>query len=187
MILTLLCLLAFFLWLAYVRHNARTQRHGPMSEDGFLRRIARALGSAPEPAAPPPPAAPPRPAMDYADNRIPTGAKERIARILSTLTEVEAAMAREPIPGITAIDLVQLRDQHLPTLVKSYIDIPPAHRSEIFRKTGKSASFILDEGLDQMQRRVDDIMRNLAQQDIDAFTNNTRFIGERYAGNNPFD
>lgn len=186
MIVTLLCLLAFFLLLAYARHHARKERHGTMSEDGFLRRIARVLGSAPEPA-PPPPVATPAPTMDYADNRIPTGAKERIARILNTLAQVEAAMAREPIPGITAIDLVQLRDQHLPTLVKSYIDIPPAHRSEIFRKTGKSASFILDEGLDQMQHRVDDIMRNLAQQDIDAFTNNTRFIGERYAGNNPFD
>lgn len=187
MILTLLCLLAFFLWLAYVRHDARKERHGTMSQDGFLRRIARVLGSDPAPVAPPPPVAPPHPTMDYADPRIPNGAKERIARILSSLADVDAAMAREPVPGITAIDLAQLRDQHLPALVQSYIDIPPAHRSEIFRKTGKSASYVLEEGLDQMQSRIDEIMRNLAQQDLDAFTNNTRFITERYAGNNPFD
>ena len=95
-------------------------------------------------------------------------------------------MAREQIPGFTRVDVDQLREQHLPKLVKSYIDIPPAHRSEIFRKSGKSASYILNDSLDQMQHKIDEILRNLAQHDLDAFTNNTRFIGERYASNDPF-
>lgn len=160
-----------------------------MSEDGFFSRVARAFGGTPAPDQAPPPPAPivPLITVDYEDSRVPSGAKGRIRRILACLTEVETAMAREQIPGFTRVDVDQLREQHLPKLVKSYIDIPPAHRSEIFRKTGKSASFILDEGLDQMQHRIDEILRNLAQQDIDAFTNNTRFIGERYAQNNPFD
>ena len=74
-----------------------------------------------------------------------------------------------------------MRDQHLPKLVLSYINIPPAHRGEIFRKTGKSASFILNEGLDKMQGSIDEIMRNLAQHDLDTFGTNIRFIEQRYS------
>jgi hypothetical protein len=160
-----------------------------MSDDGIFSRIARALSGAPSPSLPPVPAAPAIPPVeiDYEDDRVPSGAKERIRRILACLVDAEKAMAREQIPGFTQVDVIQMREQHLPKLVKSYIDIPAEHRSEIFRKTGKSASFILNESLDQMQHKVDEILRNLAQHDIDAFTNNTKFIGQRYSDNNPFD
>lgn len=160
-----------------------------MSEDSILSRIARAFSgtTAPiQPAAPAAPAIPPV-AVDYEEDRVPDSSKERIRRILACITEVETAMAREQVPGFTRVDVDQMREQHLPKLVKSYIDVPAPHRAEIFRKTGKSASFILNESLDQMQHKIDEILRNLAQHDIDAFTNNTRFVGERYANNNPFD
>ncbi len=53
--------------------------------------------------------------------------------------------------------------------------------------TTDDTSFILNESLDKMQGKIDDILRNLAQHDIDAFTNNTQFIGQRYADeDNPF-
>jgi hypothetical protein len=151
---------------------------------GILDKLAQVFGASPPPpaAAPPPPAA----SVDYEDKRIPEAAKERIRRLLACLNEIEALMAREQIPGFSKIDMEQMRDIHLPKLVKSYIDIPPAHRSEIFRKTGKSAVIILNESLDQMQGRLDELMRNLAQHDIDAFTNNTRFIGQRYSDGDPF-
>lgn len=80
----------------------------------------------------------------------------------------------------------QMRDLHLPKLIKSYVDIPAEHRSEIFRTTGKSASFILNESLDKMQAKVDEILRNLAQKDLDAFSNNIKFIGQRYSDDDPF-
>ncbi|WP_240700580.1 hypothetical protein [Sphingobium sp. MP9-4] len=125
--------------------------------------------------------------IDYEDERVPGPAKDRIRRIHACLQQVEAAMERETIPGFSRVDVEQMRSHHLPKLVKSYIDIPALHRSEIFRKTGKSASFILNESLDKMQSRIDEILRNLAQHDIDAFTQNTQFIGQRYADeDNPF-
>ncbi|WP_022675145.1 MULTISPECIES: hypothetical protein [unclassified Novosphingobium] len=160
-----------------------------MSNDSFIARIGKALRGGAASALPPAPApaATPPVAVDYEDSRIPPSAKDRIRRILACLREVEIALDREDMPGFSRIDIDQMREQHLPKLVKSYIDIPESHRSEIFRKTGKSASFILNDSLEQMQSRIDSILRNLAQKDIDAFTNNIRFVDERYTSHNPFD
>ena len=155
----------------------------------FIDKLGKLFKPAVRPSGEPVPGIAPLPRveMNYEDKAVPVGARERIRRILACLHEIESVMAREQIPGFSRIDVEQMRDQHLPALVKSYINIPPAHRSEIFRKTGKSASYILDESLDQMQAKIDEILRNLAQSDIDAFTNNTRFIGQRYADeDNPF-
>ncbi len=156
----------------------------------LLGRLGRLLGGDTAPPVPPAPAAKPpaAPAFDYSDDRIPDSAKASIARILASIIDVEKAMDREAIPSFSRVDTDQMRDVHLPKLVQSYIDIPAGHRAEIFRKTGKSASTLLGESLATMQARVDEILRNLAQHDLDAFTNNTAFIGQRYADDdNPFN
>lgn len=133
------------------------------------------------------PAAPAAKAFDYTDDRIPESAKVKAAQILEGIDAVEKAMEREQVPSFNRVDTVQMRDIHLPQLLQSYIDVPPSHRSEIFRKTGKSASFLLGASLDKLQERVDGMLRDLAQHDIDAFTNNTKFINERYSSDdNPF-
>ena len=177
------------------RRSWREARQAQEDELSIFEKLNRALfGVSPGPStttptnAPALPAAPlPPVAIDYEDERVPATAKDRVRRILACLQEVELAMSRESIPGFSRIDVEQMRSHHLPKLVKSYIDIPAAHRSEIFRKTGKSASFILNESLDKMQGKIDEILRNLAQHDIDAFTQNTQFIGQRYADeDNPF-
>ncbi len=125
--------------------------------------------------------------FDYTDERIPDSAKAKAAQILAAIDAVEKAMEREQVPSFNRVDTVQMRDIHLPQLLQSYIDVPPSHRSEIFRKTGKSASFLLGASLDKLQERVDSMLRDLAQHDIDAFTNNTKFINERYStDDNPF-
>ncbi len=156
----------------------------------LLGRIGRLLnGDAAQPLSPPAPSPKPpaAPTFDYSDDRIPDSAKASIARILASIIDVEKAMEREAVPSFSRVDTDQMRDIHLPKLVQSYIDIPAGHRAEIFRKTGKSASFLLGQSLDTMQARVDEILRNLAQHDLDAFTNNTQFIGQRYADDdNPF-
>ncbi|WP_235079999.1 hypothetical protein [Asticcacaulis sp. AC402] len=149
----------------------------------FFRR----LFAKPSPAPAPQPPAPEPVRVEYSDPRVPEGAQKRIQRILESLKDVYDAAQREQAGGINRFELDQMRDLHLPKLVKSYIDIPPAHRAEIFRKTGKSASFILDESLDTMQAKLDGMLRSLAQHDLDAFTHNTQFIGQRYADkDNPF-
>lgn len=177
--------------LILTRHETGTGNPGgaSMSKVGLFSRIARAISGDPALPQPPVPAAPAVPPVivDYEDDRIPEGAKEKVRRILACLKEVEELMARESVEGFTRVDVQQMLEQHLPKLVKSYIDIPPAHRSEIFRKTGKSASYVLEDSLEQMQTKIDDIMRNLAQHDLDAFADNTRFIKERYTNTNPFD
>lgn len=141
-----------------------------------------AAGLAPEPSSP----APRQPAFDYDDERIPASARQKIAGILVSLVEVEAMMDREQVRTVSRTEIELMRGEHLPKLVKSYIDIPPAHRAEIFRKTGKSASFILEESLDTMQGRIDEIARNLAQHDLDAFASNAAFISRRYSDRDPF-
>ena len=158
----------------------------------LLGRLGRLLAGDTRPAAPPAPVPGPTPtaapSFDYGDDRIPDSAQASIAHILASIVEVEKAMDREAIPSFSRVDTDQMRDVHLPKLVQSYIDIPAGHRAEIFRKTGKSASFLLGQSLDTMQTRVDEILRNLAQHDLDAFTNNTAFIGQRYADDdNPFN
>lgn len=126
------------------------------------------------------------PVIDFEDERIPESARDRIRRILACLREAEALMEREHLQASNRSEVELLRDEHLPKLVRSYVDIPPSHRAEIFRKTGKSASFILDESLDTIQARVDEILRHLAQHDLDAFENNAAFINRRYTADDPF-
>ncbi|RYE61784.1 MAG: hypothetical protein EOO82_01155 [Oxalobacteraceae bacterium] len=118
--------------------------------------------------------------FDYDDERIPSSARDRIRTIQMRLAEIDVAVQRDAVQNSTLTDIQQMRDVHLPKLVASYVDIPAPHRSEIFRRTGKSASFILNESLDQMIIRVDGILKDLAEHDIDAFTDNIQFIGIRY-------
>jgi hypothetical protein len=154
-----------------------------------LRRMFAAPepGADPAPPAPGPAAPPPRaPSFDYDDERIPTPAREKVRAILAALAEVETMMEREQVQPVSRTEIELMRDEHLPKLVKSYIDIPPTHRAEIFRKTGKSASFILEESLETMQGRIAEIARNLAQHDLDAFASNAAFISRRYSDSDPF-
>jgi hypothetical protein len=147
---------------------------------------APAPGAGPAPSAPaaPPPALPH--GVDYNDERVPAPVRKKIDVILAALAEVGTMMDREQVQAVSRTEIELMRDEHLPKLVKSYIDIPPAHRTEIFRKTGKSASFILEESLDTMKARIDEIARNLAQHDLDAFSSNAAFISRRYSDGDPF-
>jgi hypothetical protein len=134
-----------------------------------------------------PPAAPPPKAFNYDDERIPGSARQKALKILQSIEAVEKAMVREDVPSFSRVDTAQMRNVHLPQLIQSYIDVPTAHRDEIFKRTGKSASFHLSASLDKLQKRVDTMLRDLAEHDIAAFTNNTRFIDERYSNDdNPF-
>src|SRR3546814_18822807 len=87
-------------------------------------------------------------------------------------------MVREQVPSFSRVDTAQMRDVHLPQLIQSYIDVPLEHRDEIFKRTGKSASFHLGASLDKLQERVNTLLRNLAEHAIADFTNNTSFLDE---------
>lgn len=132
------------------------------------------------PSSPTPPPPPPPPPFDYDDPRIPDASRGHIAKVLAMIADIEKAAASEPIWTPQLIEIRQLGNVHLPTLIKSYIDIPTAHRAEIFRRTGHSASFLLNEGLEKMIDRLNAMSLSMAQGNIDAFTSAMRFIDMRY-------
>ena len=121
--------------------------------------------------------------FDYSDTRIPDASRSHIAQVLALIAEIETAATGEASWSPLLIEIHQLSEVHLPRLIKSYIDIPAAHRAEIFRKTGRSASFLLNEGLEKMNDRLRAMSLSLAQGNIDAFTRNMGFIDMRYGAN----
>ena len=119
------------------------------------------------------------------DGRLPPSSLDRILAIRAMSTDLEQR-ARDVGLIEEMIELQRLKSSHLPLLVQSYVAIPPEHRAEVFRETGRSASFLLNERLDKVLARLHEMSRQLARGNIDAFTQNIRFVDTRY-GSNPFD
>jgi hypothetical protein len=144
----------------------------------WFRKI---LGSSPE-AAPPAasPAPPPALRVDFDDQRLPENARKEAKSIADMISRLMTQADQSAFDRIVLGELVQLRDEHLPKLLRSYIDVPAEHRKEIFKKTGRSASFVLEEALGKMRTRVEAMSRDLAQSELDAFANNADFVSRRY-------
>ena len=160
-----------------------------MASESLWSRFLRSLGlHTPEPE-PPRPA--PAPAAEVPctwqkyDDRIPSASLERVELIRTLVTDLEARAAEQNLlTEVTELD--RLRTTHLPKLLESYVDIPAEHRAEVFRETGRSASFLLNERLDKMIARLGEISSMLARGQINAFRENMHFIDARY-GSSPFD
>ncbi|HYG48954.1 MAG TPA: hypothetical protein VD846_13560 [Allosphingosinicella sp.] len=164
-----------------------------MANDGFFQRLLRALGFAAEPPAPPPPAeprpapAPPRLNFDLNDERIPDSSRDLAMLIVNQVADLEERAAKR---GLTTElkELDRIRSVHLPRLLQSYVDIPPEHRAEVFRETGRSASFQLNERLEKMTARLREISKMLARDNVNAFSTNIGFIDRQYGSQeSPFD
>jgi hypothetical protein len=157
-----------------------------MAEMSLWKRIARALGFGGPPAEPEAPSsAPAEAAFDFDDPRIPDASKDRVLLIKGLVADLEQ---RAVECGVTSelLELRRMRTVHLPKLLESYIQIPPEYRAEVFRETGRSASFLLNERLDKMAARLREISTMLARGQLNAFAENMRFIDMRY-GSTPFD
>lgn len=158
---------------------------------GLFERLATMLGGGDAQARTPTrPAAeaerPSAPAFSSEDPRLPDAARPRVARLLALAADIEARAAKDPLLASAVIEARQMRDQHLPQLVASYAEIPPAHRAEIFRATGRSASYKLNEAIDRMIAKAEALSRSLAEDDINSFADNLRFIDQRYGSSDPF-
>lgn len=163
-----------------------------MAEASFLRRVLIALGLAsPDQAS----AELPAPAREQSrrselevdESRLPAQARERLANIRHLIQTIEARSSERGGVGDLS-ELERIKAVHLPRLVKSYVEIPAEHRAEVFRETGRSASYLLNEQLDKMIGRLKDMSKMLARGDVDAFTQNIRFIDNQYgSGFSPFD
>lgn len=144
----------------------------------WFRKI---LGSSPDAAPPAPaPAQPSAPRVDFDDQRLPENARKSARTIAELIERLVKQADHSAFDRIVLGELVQLRDEHLPKLLRSYIDVPVEFRKEIFKKTGRSASFVLEEALGKMRARVEALARDLAQSELDAFANNADFVTRRY-------
>jgi len=153
---------------------------------GFLDRIANWLSAPDDVSASQPPApVPSSPAISPDDERLPDASRPRVARLASLIADIEARARDNGLLVSALAEVRQMRDTHLPRLIASYAEIPPAHRAEIFRTTGRSASYNLNEALDRMVTRAETLSRSMAQDDIDSFADNLRFIEQRYGDNGP--
>ena len=111
--------------------------------------------------------------------KLPTSSWERVVLIRDQIGELERAAATRKMQ-VELDELGRIKATHLPTLLKSYIEIPPDHRAEVFRETGKSASFLLNESLDKLLARLREIGSQLAKGDINKFAENIRFVDLYY-------
>lgn len=133
------------------------------------------------------PAARPQPVRsDPAMPGIPEDSRGRIGAINELLAKIETRIQGDPMGIPLVIEMENLRDRHLPKLLTSYVAIDPAHRRKIFEESGKSASVHLAQSLDAMAKRLQEIDRDLSAEDINAFTDNARFISRTYGqGSDP--
>jgi hypothetical protein len=152
-----------------------------MAGESFWKRLFG--GRAPASAAPPP--APPQPSFDFNDPRIPDVAREQVTTIQTLISGLETR-AVEKASAEELAELRQIAEVYLPKLLRSYIEIPPDARAEIYRQTGRSASYALKDRLQVIETRLREISHLLAQDDLNAFHQNMRFIDQRF-GKSPFD
>ncbi len=155
---------------------------------GLFDRLAALFGGAS--AAPRDPTeraaeAPPLPPLTAEDERLPNASRPSVAKLLAMIADIEARVEDDPLLASAIIEVRQMRDVHLPRLLASYAEIPPAHRAEIFRATGRSASYEFNAAVDRMLERTAALSRSLAQQDINDFAANLRFIERRYGSDDP--
>jgi hypothetical protein len=161
-----------------------------MAKPTFWERL-RAFFFRRAPGEPRPVALPPATAAAAADDtscdeRLPDSSLAKVREIRRMLGELDQR-AKERSLFDETLELQRLRSQHLPSLLRSYADIPPEHRAEIFRETGRSASFLLNERLDKIVGRLEEMSRQLARGNLDAFSENIRFVDTKYGASSPFD
>lgn len=119
-------------------------------------------------------------------SRIPGSSYQRVLTIRERVKELEKETRTRGMA--TELDeLGRIKEGHLPRLIQSYIEIPAEHRAEVFRETGRSASFLLNESLDKILARLKDISSQLARGNITTFSENIRFVDLYYDQNkDPF-
>ncbi len=149
-----------------------------MAGKGFWQRLfgGTEAESAPTPAPP---------SFDFSDPRIPDVAREQVATIRTLISGLESR-AIEKASAEELAELRQIAEVYVPKLLQSYIDIPADARAEIYRQTGRSASYALKDRLQTIENRLREIAHMLAQDDLDAFHQNMRVIDQRF-GRSPFD
>jgi hypothetical protein len=154
----------------------------------WLRTLFGPRSPAPHEATPANPAAalPSPPLIDNYDDRLPPSSQQTVREIRDMLGELEKRASERSLIDET-LELQRLKTRHLPSLLRSYVEIPPEHRAEVFRETGQSASVLLNERLEKILDRLHEMSRQLARGNLNAFSENIRFVDMQYGSSSPFD
>lgn len=111
--------------------------------------------------------------------QLPAGAGSRVSAIEAHLPMIESRVgALDPLDPL-AQDARRLLGQHLPDLIERYERVPAQYRRERDGE-GMSVDERLVSGLDAARAAVDDLGRRLAEQDVNAFETQGRFLESRY-------
>ena len=114
------------------------------------------------------------------DDGLPPKCREAAVALRAELRLLSARASARSVADAAVMEIASLLDVHLPDLLRRYLDVPAEHRAEIFRRTGRSASFHLSAAIDVMSRRAKEISLVLASGPIDDFATGTRFVETRY-------
>lgn len=111
---------------------------------------------------------------------LPDGVRPLVRTINDKIMMIDRRIGQDVLGQPLIIEVEQIRDRHMPKLLRSYVEIPADHRREIFNKTQKSASVHLAESLRAIEERLDDISKDLSREHLDTFEDNARFITRTY-------
>jgi hypothetical protein len=109
---------------------------------------------------------------------LPAPALDLVSQIGSQLDSLATQLDRvdEQAPALAQVR--QLVGEHLPNLVKSYTDIPPALRKEAH--AGTSPDQQLTESLGKISGEITSVTRQLAEGQLDALAIQTRYLDYKY-------
>lgn len=110
---------------------------------------------------------------------LPAAAARKVDAISALLPMLEAKLAGVDALDPAAQDARRLMGRHLPDLIERYQRVPAAYRGERDAE-GLSVDERLVAGLEAARAALDEIGAKLAQQDLDAFDTQGRFIESRY-------
>lgn len=114
---------------------------------------------------------------------IPDSSRPLVKEINEYLRNINKRLEGDVLGQPIVIETEQIRDRHLPKLLRSYVEIPAQHRRDIFNNTGKSASVHLSESLEAILKRLREIDKDLSREHIDTFEDNARFVQRTYGRN----
>jgi hypothetical protein len=110
---------------------------------------------------------------------LPAPALTRVDAISAKLPLLESRLGQVDLLDPLAQDARRLMGKHLPDLIDRYERVPAAYRQERDGE-GLTVEERLIAGLDAARSAIDDISGKLAQQDLNAFETQGRFIESRY-------
>lgn len=110
---------------------------------------------------------------------LPQKVKDKLPALLRRIEEIHArADDDQAMSEMTQLE--RMRNDHLEKVLGAYLEIPKEHLNEIYVKTGKSASFHLNDAIDKMAGKLEEISRSLAANKINVFEDNTSFVMQNY-------